>query len=277
MDNKTLEHKIKEVKEVKRFGESELGLNFGKAFSRLDISKTQHFYWVYASPKNKLHPMRSSDGASYNKFRHNKKDAEIFLKKLEKEGYDVLLFEAEAAGFKECQITKGLLKLPHAELTWIVLHEGFHIHSDINGIKIPYKLEEAICNYIGFNGAIEFFKKYNPSLLPEALAEKNDYASFFKLCLKYYTELSECYEKGGKKREEILSSARKEFNALKKSCKSRAIKDRCSLPINNAFFVRYRDYTEVNEPVEKFLKKYSIPHYLMNINKINSSLKKEIL
>ena len=63
MDDADLEERIAEVKAIKRFGEEELGLEFGNAFEEVDLKSQGMFYWLYASYQDRIEcpPLRGWD------------------------------------------------------------------------------------------------------------------------------------------------------------------------------------------------------------------------
>lgn len=252
-----LEKKLEQIKEIKQFGE-DLGLYFNKSFSKVDLSKSS-FYLVYASYKDSIESVTTKPF----EFFENNKEAEKRAKELEKAGYDVHLFYASAHAVKDCQITKSLLKETYAWKTSVILHEGFHLYLQFKKIKLPLSLEEAIASYIGYNGAIEFFKD-NPNLLKKAQEQMDWWLRYAEFINRNYNLLSECYKQNGN-REEIFSKAQEEAERINAPYKP-----------NNAYFLRNIDYTKHTDLVWQILRKHSIKEYLANIDRINSILKRHI-
>lgn len=263
-----LEKKIGEIKRIKEFGE-ELGLYFGENFKRVDLSDTL-FCFIWASYKDNLEPVFGYDEL-YECYDDDRESAEERARELKEIGYDVYLCDVSAQGpietdgvsandSESCPITKALLEEPPEEMASTVLHESFHFYIEARGLYLPLNLNEAIATYIGFKGAIEFYRD-NPELLREAGKQMDDWMHFVEFVNMYYDLLTDCYEKGILSKEKILAGANRDAKEL-------GIEDE----VNNAFFLYAYTYTRNAGIVFETMEKQSIKKYLKNPREINSFL-----
>lgn len=153
---KNFDEKINFVRKVKRFAE-DLGVKFDGSFEDVVLDK-KYFYWVIVSERNSLNPPEDY-GTGCLFFRDKEDEAERFKNYLEEEGYDSIVYFAEAYGRGGCPITKALLESSEERISYAVMHEGFHDHLKVRGVKIPLEIEEPLADYTGLMGSLEFFKK----------------------------------------------------------------------------------------------------------------------
>jgi len=311
-----LEERIGEVKAIKRFGEDELGLRFGEQiFSEIKLDGQPFFYSVYASHTDRIesafyrritrlpsrlgkflsrHPLlkeippltaklpllSQKIKLPYEEYDTDKDAAEERKRELQEKGLDVLLFAGEGYGGTDCPIVRSTLEAEPARKAYIVLHEGFHLHSwrhmKDGGVEIPIELEEPLGNYVGMQGATEYFREHNPELVDDGRQQYEEWSLIAEFVVRYHERLSECYSKKGKEREEILREAREEAARLKDECTIPWIRKRLSSDINNAFFLRYITYSKHHSLVNETLEGVSLKDYLANPDKINAFLLERI-
>lgn len=271
-----LEERIAEVKAIKRFGEENLGLEYGNAFQYVDFQMPREFYWLYACQKDRLEwPILG--GMAFNRpyihYKH-KSSAQRRAKKLEDEGLDTHIFAGEAMGRSDCPITTSLLEANTIRKASTILHEGFHIYRHKRAVEttpstiwvVPYHLEEAIASYTGFKGARLYCEKNNPELVDEAECEEEWWLKYAEFINRYHTELKECYERAGN-REEILARAKEEGeeNHLFHN-----------LQPNNAYFLRMIDYAKSTPLVWEALDGVDLKEYLADPDEIHAYLLEQI-
>jgi len=132
-----MKDKIKFVKDIKKFGEKELGLLFDGSFKR--IAKDEFSCnWVYACHKDKM--MSALENNAPFKFFTDINAALLRQKELNKKGFDTYFFHAEAHGGRKCPITKEMLETDRARQCYVVLHEAWHSTSRINEHKYDYSM-----------------------------------------------------------------------------------------------------------------------------------------
>lgn len=269
MDDKDLEEKIAEVKAIKRFGEEELGLEYGEAFTRVELNPPSPMaaYWVYASPKDEISVLDLNDLAENKPYiSFFDKEATLTRKReLEAEGFDTYLFSAEVyGGLDDCPILPALLKQPLHHRAFDILHEGFHILHQKKGWNLPYCLEEPIASYVGFIGAYKFLQSTSPSEVPILLNQIKRHGEWTRLINKHTKELCECYEQGGCP-DEILES-------LQWRARGFGVHDK----INNAFILRQMDYRKNAPLIWETLKGTDLREYIANPDEINAFLLERI-
>ena len=263
-----LEERIAEVKEIKRFGEEELGLQFGDIFTEVDIEERspKAFYWLYASLKDEITVPKLKRWTKDRPYRfyRSKSSARRRQKKLEEQGFDTHLYEGEAYGREDCPITRGLLETRLTRRADVILHEGFHITHDKREWDLPSDVEESAASYIGKQGALLYVSQHAPEHIQDAKDDIEWRKQWAQFVNTYYAELNECYEKGGD-REEILARAENEAGEL-----------RIAFNPNNAYFVRARDYTLRSDIVWGTLDTMALKDYITNPDETHALILEKI-
>jgi len=282
------EEDIAEVKAIREFGES-LGFDYGTAFTELDLSRKHPALFLYASLKYRIHsavPGWTTE-KPYEAYEGNKEFAMSRSAELMESGYDVLVFEAELHGAKHCPITRSLLECQSVRKQNGILHEGFHMFLTFHQIYLPYPLEEAIACYIGSAGSLEYCKAHNTGLIEAANIGIRDWRLFSDFVNRNCALLEEFYKEVAgdyaaiqgfteETRRPMLEKIRSEAQDLKSRCDTDAVVYRLSADINNAFFLRYIDYTKFYPLVWEMFEadQVSIQDYLSNPEPMNKKLKK---
>ena len=276
-----LEERIAQVRDIRRFGEEELGLEFGGAFERVELDTPGLAYWVYASPKDGLEvaePEQCDAGYPFESF-SDRDEAMEREKALRERGFDTHLFESCAYGSTECQITKELLMEGRpAVRASDILHEGLHITQDLRGWDLPYTLDEHVATYTGLNGALAYVRKNLPDAVTDA--ERNirwwkEFAGFIK---HYDSILTECYRQADGSRNPLLTAAHKLRAHVIRAHAGREMRARLhhSDKLNNAFFLRQRDYTQHTDEVWETLGAVDLGEYISNPDSTNALLLERI-
>jgi len=217
------------INDVKEFSEAELGIAIINGFSTLDLEEGKEFFWVYASPKDRI--KNPFEREMPYKFFEDREEAYKLERKLKKE-FDTHVFSAYVHGGKRgCPITKGLFDSSPHGIIGKILHEGTHEFKYRNFPEIPYYLEEPIATYVGTVGAVEYCEKKEPSHLSAAKKHLQWTIDFFDFANKYYNLLSECY-RNNEKRSSLLRKGTIELREM-------GFKDK---KINNAYLLRQFDY-----------------------------------
>ncbi len=152
-----------------------------------------------------------------------KKDAEKLAKKLEKKGFETWLRDTDAfstLGWFNDPILSTTLKKEDFQLVNTVIHEIFH--STI-WIKDQVTFNESIANFVGLEGAIQFYKKLTKFCKDSELSKNKELCS-----TNYNLEKNLAYAKISKnntlKLEQIINKLYDELNTLYTSNKSESEK-----------------------------------------------------
>lgn len=246
----TEKEKIKFVKDIKKFGEKELGLSFGGSFSRI-AKDSFSCNWIYACYKTKMQSVLG-EGRPYEFYPEMEKALER-QKTLDKKGYDTYFYHAEAHGGGKCPITKEMLESDRARQCYVVLHEAWHSTSSLNDYNFPYSFEESSGRVVGLFGGIEFAEYIKDNELLRITTDQEKAWSMFAdfvndsyLRLKELSDKKASAAKFAKLKKELDLEAEELYHTVPESWEKSELKKK----INNAFIIRYRDYT-VHYPLAK--------------------------
>ena len=279
MDDANLEERIAEVEAIKRFGEEELGLLYGQAFTRVDIEphRPGALYWLYASPKDKIAvpELRGWNKNRPYKFYTHKSSARRCQNALDAEGYDTFIYEATASSNINRPMTRSLLQAELHNRARTIFHEGFHITKEVRDLvdeleggprpwRIPYRLNEAIAT-VGGRMALQLYAKTSrQDLIEDAECGLEWWFKYAGFINRYHDHLTECYERGGD-REEIFTRATGEAKILG-----------FEFTPNNAFLFRAIDYTRDTPLVWEALQDLELCDYIADPSEIHAHLLEEI-
>jgi hypothetical protein len=254
-----MKDKIKFVKSIKKFGEKELGLNFAGSFSRM-AKDSFSCNWVYACYKNKMESVFEKR-RPFEFYTEMEKALER-QKELDKKKYDTYFYHAEAHGGGKCPITKEMIESDKARQCYVVLHEAWHTKSRINGHNFPYPFEESSGRVVGLFGGMEFARYLkDDELLKMTTDQETAWSMFADFVNDSYSRLKELEEekasvvKFTELKRELNSIAAELYKTVPDSWEKSELKKE----INNAFILRYYDYT-VHYPIAKkiYLKSGSL-------------------
>jgi predicted aminopeptidase len=155
--------KLRLVRDVKAFGERELGLTRSSNYESFYDTKGQPItYIVSACRKDRFQPyiwwFPIVGEVPYKGF-FAKEDAQEEVKALEAEGYDVALGTAAAystLGYFPDPVLSTMLDYPEEQLTALLLHELTH-----GTIYLPggADFNEGLASFVGWQGALEFARR----------------------------------------------------------------------------------------------------------------------
>jgi predicted aminopeptidase len=152
--------KLRLVREVKAFGEREMGLTRSSNYeSFYDTQGTPITFIVSASAKDRFEPCTwwfPIVGTVPYKGFFSRDDAVVEARELEEEGYDVSLGAAAAystLGYFPDPVLSTMLDYPDEELVALILHELTH-----GTIYLPggTDFNEGLASFVGWQGALEF-------------------------------------------------------------------------------------------------------------------------
>lgn len=141
-------------------------------------------------------------------------------------GYDVMVYLT--AGTSASVINKHLLSYDPLSISFIMLHEAMHLHVVRAGLKITYDYEECIGDVVG-----NAYLKY---LFPRS--QQKAIKRFVKCNEKVYRKINKCL-KGRISKAKCEEKIYDITNTLGTSFQ----KERYQYPVNNAYLLRFRDYT----------------------------------
>jgi hypothetical protein len=232
------------VRAAVEFGERSLGLLFDGSFKKYAPDfKTAN--WLYVSYPHALSSALPQAAAFL--FDWNTRRIAAAERRWMGRGMHTYLYKAEAHGGSKCPITPALLGARPARQFYVILHEAWHSTLRLKGVRIPYPLEEATGRAVGVRGAVEFAKsRRDRALIEETENQARDWGALAAFINKHSRSLDRLYSSNagrsevGKEFGEIESSAR----ALREKTASPWEKEELTRKMNNAFFLRYRDYTK---------------------------------
>jgi len=210
-----VKRKLLFVREVKEFGEFQLGLARSANYeSFYDTQGKPITYIVSASPKDRFQPhlwwFPIVGDVPYKGF-FSRDDAVAEARELEKQGLDVALGTAAAystLGYFPDPVLSTMLSYPDEQLAALLLHELTH-----GTIYLPggADFNEGLASFVGWQGALEFARlkrglhsvAYDRTVRAFAAEEKRDAAS-----LALFRKLDELY-RSNRPRAEILAEREK--------------------------------------------------------------------
>ncbi len=155
--SKKLEERLTLIKDIKRFAVEEAGIIANDSFTTTNL-ELKTIYCFFAAPKKgEIKATREN----YESF-YDSNELVRYSTKFSKKKYDKYVRKVEAIGSEDVPITPGLINADTHRLIYIMNHENIHIHFELNNIKINKNLEEPICDYIAFDTAKQYTKKYAP-------------------------------------------------------------------------------------------------------------------
>ncbi|TET33366.1 MAG: hypothetical protein E3J72_16900 [Planctomycetota bacterium] len=235
--------KIAFVKELVKFGEEKLSLNFAGSFRKVDRKK-KTANWLYVVHPDKLESALPNNETFLFFWDLGKaRRKQTFYRK---KGFHTYLYRAEAHGGGKCPITPMLLAATGARQGYVVLHEAWHSTCWSGGIRMPYALEEATGRVVGVMGAVMFAEKTGDvELIRECRNQARDWERFARFINRGAKALDKIYGKKpfAKERNVFFRKAREEADRLRDKTKSPWEKEELTREMNNALFFRYRDYT----------------------------------
>ena len=236
--------KLAFVKEMRRFGERELDLEFDGSFSRYE-AKHKTANWLYSVRPDRLET--ALPGGQIFRFTWNLAQARRWQRYQRGRGMDTYLYSAEAHGGPCCPITPSMLAATRARQGYVILHEAWHSTLRLRNIRVPYPLEEATGRVVGVLGAIHFARRMrDKDLLVEALAQKEAWGDLARFVNRTSGKLERSYAQRSHRQasRHILSQARTAADRLSARTTSEWEQEEFRREMNNAFFFRYRDYTQ---------------------------------
>jgi len=240
-----LAQKLDFVRELVSFGETKLRLDFDGSFQRY-VARHRTANWLYA-----VHPLGFAsalpDKGTYT-FAWDVAKLRRRERGFRKRGVHTYLYSAEAHGGRACPVTPSLIAASRARQAYVVLHEAWHATLRLEGIRMPYALEEATGRVVGVVGAVLFAEiQGDDELAHEARAQVRAWGAMAGFVNRSHARLDRLYRRGGLSRERcaLLRGVRREAAVLRARTTSPWEHEELGREINNAFLFRYYDYTKL--------------------------------
>ncbi len=231
------------VTDLVAFGREKLGLEFDGSFTRFS-RRYRTANWLYAVSADgfvSALPSRETFAFSWNRDTLRRRE-----RRLRAKGHHTYLYRAEAHGGRACPITPSLLEATQARQAYVVLHEAWHATLRLEGIRMPYALEEATGRVVGVMGAVHFAQaRGEKDLLDEVRAQALAWGAMARFVNRVYGRLDRLYRRGVPVREQrrALKEVQRAGDALRRRTRSAWEREELTREINNAFLFRYHDYT----------------------------------
>lgn len=256
--NQEYKDKLQLLVDLKQFLKNEIHLYLGTDFYETWDNKTTTNYLLYISSSQFV---KSLNSHPFVYFGEDEKKAKLEKSKYDSLGYETLLYKTNNA--ISTKLSSSLLNFPSESILFIIIHEAVHQH--LKGKSIPYIIEESSCDLIANYASIAFIEKYNTSLYKKAMKQK-------KMNEKFYKNINDAQRLADLElsphKDKIFHSADKKLqNLIKRG--NEFHKDRFNYDVNNAFFVRYENYTKHYFALkEKFLALQNFDSFIKYIEKM---------
>lgn len=151
----TQEELLELVNQVKKIAIKEFGLIPGKdAYTKWEKGAGLYNY-LYVSRVDAIAPPKGFK--NFKAFGTNEEKALKAKQEYDEQGFQTMLYKT--AGTSSARLNKGLMSYRPESICFIVLHECVHRHLRKSGIRIPYVMEEALCDLYANEGTITIAKK----------------------------------------------------------------------------------------------------------------------
>ncbi len=241
----SLQHRLDFVRELVAFGERKLGLSFDGSFRRY-APRRRSANWLYAVEPTRFSsalPGRETFAFAWDLAKLRQRE-----RRFRERGVHTYLYSAEAHGGRACPVTPCLLAAPRARQAYVVLHEAWHATLRLDGVRMPYALEEATGRVVGVWGARLLAEESGDrELAREAREQIRAWGAMAAFVNRSYRRLDRAYRPGGTARAQaaVWRSVRAAARALRARTRSPWEHEELGREINNAFIFRYYDYTKL--------------------------------
>lgn len=234
---------LSRVRALLVFGAETLGLEFAGSFQRY-VSRHRTANWFYAAESDRLRSALPENALF--RFSWNRATARRWERRHRARGDHTYLYSAEAHGGGHCPITPSLLRAAPARQGYVVLHEAWHTTLRLRGLQMPYALEEATGRVVGVIGALEFARAQGDrEMVREARDQLRDWGRLAAFVNRTTRRLERFYRRAAAagERRHLWREIRAEARALRDRLRSPWECEELTREMNNAFFLRYSDYT----------------------------------
>ncbi len=236
-DSTQFKQKLQHIANCSRLIKDSLKIQPANNFYEEFSNSENPYIYLYVSSKDSIHSLSPGKFFYYN---HDLKKGEWKADSFSRAGYDVLLYKT--AGTSASYLSSHLLNYDSISISFIMLHEAMHIHLVKAGYKIAYEFEESIGDVVG-NDYLHF-------LLPDKAHKK--VKRFIKCNEKVYKKINKCLMQkitNEQCQAKIYRITNKRGTAFQK--------DRYQYTVNNAYLLRFRDYTIHYFKLKKQFRKHN--------------------
>src|SRR3989338_2237635 len=238
-----LEERMAIIHDIKMFAVKSLGIKPNRSFRK--ISEVKEFFIVYASRNDRI---QSVLGRCGYKIVEDEEECLQLKQRLESKGYDTLETTVEAYGTEDCPITRSMISSSKTRLTYLVLHENWHIHCVKNNIRLKPDIEEVVGDTFAYQGALLYYDS-NPQMKSNVKRDFQEWQQYFEFINKYTQKIKNALSSEPSKVNEIIKSMRHEDKRLSKKFKSKELKGGLPKELNNAYFISFQCYAPMAAPV----------------------------
>lgn len=239
----SLKEKQRFVQDLRAFGKEKLRLQFDGSFKTYE-PKHYTANWLYSVQPGQL--ISAFPDNEIFRFTWDLTQARRWNRYQQNKGNHTYLYSAEAHGGSRCPVTPSLLDAERARQCYVVLHEAWHSTLRLEGIRMPYPLEEATGRVVGVIGG-ELFADHSRDrdLAAATAAQTRDWSALARFINRSYRSLEKLYTHQAmpRERESLFRQLRAEADRIRSRTGSTWEHEEYGRVLNNAFFFRYYDYT----------------------------------
>lgn len=231
------------IKALQTFGAEELGLKFDGSFEELSLDDFS-CNWVYSCYTNRLES--TLENKYPFEFYPEETAALTRIEELKKDGFETYFYHAEAHGGQKCPITKELLEATKARQSYVIFHEAWHSTCRLENLNFDYSWEESSGRAIGLFAGIEYAKQIgDEELLKQTRDQETAWYMFAQFINAAWLRLQDHFQAEHDEIETIKCKIKLQEKAKSISARLPDSWEKRELlkPVNNAFILRYHDYT----------------------------------
>lgn len=264
LNNKQL-NQLAFIKTLQKFGAEELGLKFDGSFEEVSLGEFS-CNWVYSCYPDRLES--TFEGKYPFEFYPNEAKAKNRIEELNQQGFETYFYHAEAHGGEKCPITKDLLEASRARQSYVILHEAWHSTCRLEILNLNYSWEESSGRAIGLFAGIEYAKLIGDELLLEQTTnQETAWFMFAQFINAAWLRLQEHYQAKHDITDTVNCKVKLQEKASFISSKLPESWEKQELlsEVNNAFILRYHDYTLHYQLARDIVEKMGSVKAAMNV------------
>jgi len=259
--------KLDFIKSLQKFGAEELGLKFDGSFEEVSLEEFS-CNWVYSCFTDRLES--TFDNKYPFEFYPDETKALSRIDELKQKGFETYFYHAEAHGGPQCPITRELLEATKARQSYVILHEAWHSTCRLDELNFDYSWEESTGRAIGLFAGIEYAKLIgDEELLKQTVDQELAWYMFAQFINAAWLRLQEHYQAKHDETETLNCKVKLQEKAKFISSKLPESWEKQELlsEVNNAFILRYHDYTVHYQLARNVVEKLGSVKAAMNLFK----------